>query len=320
MPYPRIERRLRDGDIVVLDGGIGTELERRGVPMDPEAWCGAAALNSGEVLEGIHLDYIAAGADIVTANTYASSRLMLELSGHGDRFEEINRAAIGAALRARDASGRRDVLIAGSISHRAPITVGSARPDRSRRPSVAAMEDALAELATLLRDEGCELILLEMMYNPELMEPAFAAATKSGLPVWAGFSARRGDDGRVLSFLPDADIPIEDLFRILERYDVAAAGLMHSQANVIGDAVDILRATFDGPLLAYPDSGYFRSPQWVFEEVIPPREFHRFSAGWVEQGVRIVGGCCGLSPDHIAALGPLKHRPETPTRRADTKF
>jgi len=276
--------------------------------MDPDAWCGPAALENAGVLEEIHRDYIAAGADIVTANTYASSRLMLGPAGFADRFEEINRVAIGAAHRARAASGRDDVLVAGSLSHMSPIFTGTGQQDPTRAPSDVEMAEAFAELALLLRDEGCDLILLEMMYRPERFRTAFQAAAETGLPVWAGFSARQREDGRVLSYAPEREIPFEDLVQVLGDFDVAAAGVMHTPSNVIGDAITILHAAFTGPLMAYPDSGYFKMPQWQFEDVIPPDELLRFASQWVESGVQIVGGCCGLSPEHIAALAPLKDR------------
>ena len=83
---------------------------------------------------------------------------------------------------------------------------------------------------------------------------------------------------------------------------------MHTPSDVVGDAVAILRRAFDGPLTAYPDSGYFKMPHWQFEDVIAPDELLRFATEWVANGVQIVGGCCGLSPEHIAALEPLKQR------------
>lgn len=306
MGYAGIERRLDAGGIVILDGGTGTELERRGVPMDPEAWCGSTTIDHLSVLETIHRDYIEAGADIITANTYASSRLMLAPAGFADRFEEINRAAIGAAHRARDASKREGIAVAGSLSNMLPMVDGSARPDLARAPGEVEMTDAFGELAMLHREEGCDLILLEMMYHPDRMAAAFRAATATGLPVWAGFSARRGPDGRILSFAPDKDIPFEDTVQVLAEFDVAAAGLMHTPSNMIGDALAILRDAFDGPLMAYPDSGYFKMPNWQFNEIIPPDDFRRFATEWVAAGVQVVGGCCGLSPEHIAAVAPLK--------------
>lgn len=308
MSYAKIETRLQHGGIVILDGGTGTELERRGVVMDPKAWCGPATLDNARVLEDIHRDYIAAGADIVTANTFASSRLMLEAAQVADQFEEINRTAVHAARRARDASGRSDVLVAGSISHMRPFVMDPGIQGPLPTPSEAEMASAFTELALLLRDEGCDLILLEMMCMPEPSSLAFNAALATGLPVWAGFSARRGADGQLLSFTGNQDIPFEDLVRILENFDVAAAGVMHTPAPLIGDALDILRPVFDGPLMAYPDSGHFTMPQWHFEDVIPPEELLGFATKWVEDGVQIIGGCCGLSPEHIASLSPLSTR------------
>ena len=84
--------------------------------------------------------------------------------------------------------------------------------------------------------------------------------------------------------------------------DVQAAGLMHSPSDVVGDALAILRGRFSGPLMAYPDSGYFRMPHWQFEDIIEPDVLVDFAKTWVDDGVQILGGCCGLSPKHIAAM------------------
>lgn len=306
MAYAEIEHRLQSGGVVVLDGGTGTELERRGVTMDLEAWCGPSSLENAILLQRIHEDYIAAGADIITANTYASSRLMLEPAGLADQLKEINSTAIAAALRARDASGRDDILIAGSLSHMCPMISGTSIVDSDNVPSSAKMADAFAELATLFLDQGCDLILLEMMYFPERMGLAFHAAKQTGLPVWAGFSVRRGKNGQVLSFASDREIPFEDIVQVLKEFDVDAAGVMHSPSDLTGEAIEIVRGVFNGPLTAYPDSGYFEMPHWQFKDVIPPAKLLQVASQWVEDGVQVVGGCCGLSPEHIAVLKTLK--------------
>ena len=133
MSYLDIKRRLDAGEIVVLDGGTGTELQRRGAQMDPSAWCGPASLNNSELLTQVHLDYIEAGADVITANTFASSRLMLTPAGFANRVEEINRIAVEAALRARDLatakSPSRKIAVAGSLSHMVPVAAGTAKVD-----------------------------------------------------------------------------------------------------------------------------------------------------------------------------------------------
>lgn len=308
MTYDTFQKQLDAGHVIILDGGTGTELERRGVPMNADAWCGAAALAHVDLLDAVHRDYIAAGARVVTANTFASSPLMLDAAGLGDRFDAINRAAVTAALRARDASKVADVLVAGSLSHMVPAGGGSWQSDPTRLPSERALRDSLFVLAELLRAAGCDLILLEMMHHPDRMAAAFDAAASTGLPVWAGFSARRGTDGAVLAFTRDADIPFAETVAILADYEVAAAGVMHSASDVTGDALAILRANFGGPLMAYPDSGYFKMPHWQFEDVITPDDFRAFAADWIADGVQIIGGCCGLSPAHIAAIAPLQGR------------
>ena len=126
--------------------------------MHPAAWCGPATLDNVEILESVHRDYISSGADIITTNTYASSRLMLAPAGCGDRFEEINRAAVTAAHEAREMSGRADVLVAGSLSHMCPIAAGTDRADADREPPAAVMRESFLELAMLLRESGCDLI------------------------------------------------------------------------------------------------------------------------------------------------------------------
>ena len=303
--YQDIRNRLKNGGLVILDGGTGTELERRGVEMNEKAWCGPATAGSAATLEEIHRDYIDAGADIITTNTFASSRLMLAQAGLAAHFEDINRAAVRAAMRARDQS-RKDCLVAGSLSHMSPVVAGSATTDRSRLVSRDEMAQAFGELAELLKEEGCDFILLEMMYDPERMAPAFEAAAASGLPVWAGFSVRRGTDNGILSFSQDRDIPFSEIIPILDQFEIEAAGVMHSPSNVVAEAIEILRARYPGPLMAYPDSGYFKMPHWQFENIIPPPELQRFATRWIEDGIQIIGGCCGLSPEHIAAVSPLK--------------
>jgi len=302
MSYATFEARLQSGGFVLLDGGTGSELEKRGASMHPEAWCGPATLEHADILEAVHRDYLAAGADVITANTYASSRLMLAAAGYGDRVAEINRAAVAAAQRAREASGRSDVLVAGSLSHMCPITADSDYPDPDRIPSADEMYGAFHELATLLREAGCDLIMLEMMYNPDRIPLAFEAALATGLPVWAGFAVRRGEQGEVLSFARDREIPLADILSPLTHSRVPVAGLMHSPADVIADATAELRQHHRGWLMAYPDSGFFRMPYWQFENVIEPQELVEFARSWIDDGVQVLGGCCGLSPAHIAAL------------------
>ena len=302
MAYQQLKQRLDDGEIIVLDGATGTELQRRGVSMDPAAWSGAATLDNDQLLTEIHADYIRAGSDVVTANTYASSRLMLTPAGLGDQVVEINERAVEAALRAREQTATTAVVaVAGSLSHMVPVSSGTAVVDASSVPSDQQMSDAFHELAGILKDSGVDHIMLEMMYNPVRTKLALDAALATGLPVWFGMSARRAGDGRVISYDLLDDHPLTAIAGLIPASGVDAAGLMHTGSEMIADALALVRPYFDGPLLAYPDSGYFEMPDWRFVDTIDPARLQQFFGEWIREGVRLIGGCCGLTIEHVEA-------------------
>ena len=94
--------RTRRRRAVIVDGGMGTQLQAEGVPMDDVAWSARANLEQPDVVQRIHEEYIRAGAEVIIANTYAASRAALEPAGLGGRVAEANRSAVRAALRARE--------------------------------------------------------------------------------------------------------------------------------------------------------------------------------------------------------------------------
>jgi S-methylmethionine-dependent homocysteine/selenocysteine methylase len=108
-------RKIKGGETGVLDGVTGTELERRGVPMDNAAWCAAALVTHPEPMRGVQEDYVRAGADVIITNTLPTSRHVLEPAGLGDRFRELNTLAVELAKQFRESVARRQVHIAGSI-------------------------------------------------------------------------------------------------------------------------------------------------------------------------------------------------------------
>src|SRR5438477_11502362 len=122
-------RRLAEGEVVLIDGGTGTELEARGVPMNGAVWCGVAVLNHRDGVRDVHEDYIRAGAEVIIANTFPSNRLALGPAGFGDQVVEINRRAVQAAREARDNAAERPVLIAGSLSPHSADGIPDPQPD-----------------------------------------------------------------------------------------------------------------------------------------------------------------------------------------------
>ena len=115
--YERLLGRLRSGARIMIDGGTGTEVERRGVPQLENAWNGGGTLSHPDIVRDIHEDYIRHGAEIVISNTFATSRNLLEDAGVPELFYDYNRRGIELAREARVAAGHRDVLVAGGISH-----------------------------------------------------------------------------------------------------------------------------------------------------------------------------------------------------------
>jgi S-methylmethionine-dependent homocysteine/selenocysteine methylase len=294
----RLDERLARGDVIVLDGATGTELERRGVPMDGQAWSATANLTHPDVVRGVHEDYIRAGADVVITNTFATARCHLEAAGLGERVAEVNRRAVELAREARDrASGGREVWVAGSMSTMAP------RADPARRPPVPRLSEMLREQGDILARAGVDLIVLEMMRDVDYAVGAVDAACATGLPVWVGFSCRRTVDGTVAMF---SGIRDELLFADVIAPVMARGGsllaVMHSEIGDTGPAIEVAKRHWQGPLAAYPESGYFTMPNWQFVDVIPPEDFAAHAAHWLGQGVQVLGGCCGLGPEHIRLL------------------
>ena len=120
--YEALLSKINSGQVAILDSGISTELERRGATMDDQVWSARVSIESFDVLVETHQAYIDAGADVITVNSYASSRLVLETAGLADEVRTINMKNIEAALLARERCGNNDVLIAGSISTQLPYT------------------------------------------------------------------------------------------------------------------------------------------------------------------------------------------------------
>jgi S-methylmethionine-dependent homocysteine/selenocysteine methylase len=298
-----IQRKLATDQTIILDGATGTELQRRGAPMDDAAWCAVATACHPELLRAIHEDYIRAGADIVTANTFASARHLLERAGIGERTAELQRLAVQLAREAVDrtaAEVARPVAVAGSLSTMRPVAKGTDRRDRTIELTSIPWAANLRESAELQAEAGADLLLLEMICDLEHGGIALEAACATGLPVWVGLSARQRGPGPLMSFR-DGGPPFADLIRHYAAQPIDVLGMMHTALSEIDEALRPLLAQSTMPVMAYPESGYFKAPDWQFAEV-EPEAFADAAIGWVGQGVRIVGGCCGLGPEHIAAL------------------
>ncbi len=294
-----IDKLLAD-EILIIDGGTGSELQRRGVAMDANAWSGAAALGHEALLREIHVDYIGAGAEVITANTFGTTRFVLASAGLDDEFERINRRAMRAARQAREDAAAGPVAIAGSLSCLPPGNDPVAYPEPREEL------DAYRELADLLAADGADLIALEMMEDTVHARMAMAAAVETGLPVWLGVSTRVSEAGDRLVGFDFPETPLADPLEALIPMQPAVVNVMHTPPEAVGPALNELKRRWDGPCGAYPELGDFEAPDWQFTQQLTPGEFVSLAAEWVRQGARLLGGCCGTLPEHILALKEAK--------------
>jgi homocysteine S-methyltransferase len=270
--------------------------------MHEAIWCAMATLSHGDLLREIHEDYIHAGADVITTNTFAASRTMLGSAGLGEQVPTVIRRAVAIAKEAREhAAARRPIAIAGSMSHMVPMMKGRDTRDPGRLPKATEVGANAREVAHLLGEAGVDLLLMEMMSDPELALPTIEAAMTTGLPVWVGISCRRLADRRLAAY-SRRELPLEDAIHAIVGARGHVFGIMHSPVDATTEALDLLRGRWAGPLMAYPESGYFEMPDWRFVGVIAPGAFAAQARAWAASGVQILGGCCGLGVDHIRAV------------------
>ena len=131
-----LDEKIHNGDVIILDGAIGSEIERLGGKMDQSAWCGTANVTDPDKVRAVHESYLRAGADVITTNTFATSRHMLEAAGYGDDTDAINRKAVELAKEAIDiVAPDHAVAIAGSMSNTLPWLPGTVGTDPSRIPT-----------------------------------------------------------------------------------------------------------------------------------------------------------------------------------------
>jgi len=306
--YEKIMKKVANGNVIVLDSGISTELERRGAKMRDTQWSGSVSIEAFDLLVDTHTAYIDAGADVITVNSYASSRLVLDNTKSEENFKEINRKNIEAALEAREKSGVKDILIAGSISHQASWQRDGTRVKAQIETQIPDCElhDAFNEMIGFHENGGVDFLLLEMMNIPYRMKPLFDCVSLSRLPVWCGFSAKRKTQNSEITSWHDENISFEEIVKLSLDYKFDVLGIMHTSVDLISDCIQIIKKHHSGAVMAYPDSGYFKSPNWQFSEVISPSELIEFALPWVDNGANIIGGCCGLGPEHTKQLASLK--------------
>ncbi len=294
-PYRRLESIWRRGGVVVLDGGVGSELQRVGFPVDRnvgELWGTVALLEAPQLAKEVHLRYVRAGADVITTHTWRIDGLSVD----GGTQREIARQAVEIAREAATELGRPETAIAFSIWPE-PL-----EPTHT------------SELAEAIVEAGPDLILAETVETipPDLRFPAFELLLEAGLPLWVAFrwtvdgppDLRRQGIPPYAGTLQDEDGSL--LVRAssaLQELGVSAVLINCIPRELIGGTLPLLRSATSLPLGVYPNVGTYRDPGWSFDDGVTPADYAADAVLWRDvEGAQIVGGCCGTTPEHIAAV------------------
>jgi S-methylmethionine-dependent homocysteine/selenocysteine methylase len=287
--------------ILILDGAMGTELKRHGVPLETPLWSAEALLRSPHVVRNIHFACLHAGADIITTNTFRTNVRTLERAGMEHRWEELNMKAMQLALEARERYiPSRPVLIAGGL---APVE-DCYRPDLV--PSDAQLLEEHTKQAELLSMLRADFLLVETMMTERESVIATRAAAATGKDVATSFVC--GSDGNLLSG--------EDIVAAARAVlDAGAVAVLINCVSARGilEPLSRLASSLDVPVGCYANVGNPTTDSTG--DLICDVDVEGFavaSLGWVAAGARLVGGCCGTTAEHIAALARL-HAPETLT-------
>ncbi len=292
--------RLTLPKLIVLDGATGSELDRRAVDVTLPLWSARALIDAPDVLFQIHTDYLRAGAEVITANTFRTHRRSLAKGGLGDQARAFTLRAVQIARQAIDQypeAGAR--FVAGSM---APLEDCYA-PELV--PAQAECEREHAEIARHLKEAGADLILVETMNTVREARAAAQAAIANGLPAIVSFVCDSA--GRLLSgeTVTEAVRAIAPLGAVGLAINCTPSATIHAPFAELCGALRSQPAPVKVAGL-YANIGHTDDVRgWVNTLDVAPLEYARLAAEWIELGANLVGGCCGTTPSHIAALRML---------------
>ena len=304
MSYNLINEKLNNGKLVILDGAMGSELEKSGAKMDKNLWCGTCSVEFPELVTKVHEDYIKAGADVITTNTYACTPISMKNYGLEKSIEEFNQKSVQVAKKAIKNS-KKDIALAGSVSASGSFY----------KLGIKAMIPGFKEQIKILKEEGVDLIILEAMSSQaDIVQAMIECSYKINIPVWLSISCVIDDktNNVMLGYNDTVDSPPEvyENFEIsLNRFSKLHKGpilIAHSDFDVTGKALDIANKNLNGILGVYPNTGYYEKPHWKFADDITPNDYLEYAKSWQKNGAQIIGGCCGLGVEEIKAISVLK--------------
>ena len=321
MPTRKIVERLKAGEVLLMDGGTGSELQRRGVDVLKgatdrlKAWSATSNIDDADVVQQVHQDYLRVGADIIISNNFWTTPNAMERIGLRDRWKEYATAAAENAVKAR-AAGNPEAYVAGGIAAPTLHARGGSEAPDVEQMGAEGFRKEYAEHAQILAEAGADVVLAEYVGYIADCVAAVDACAETGLPVFLGVR-HIGRDGTM-----QFGESLRDLADALAGHRVEAVLLMCSNPEAISSGLPIIVDAFDGPVGAYPNIGYnptgplanrpqltnqlpSAGPDILQTGAYQPMRLAEFAAEWKGMGAQIIGGCCASGPEHIMAMEPV---------------
>jgi S-methylmethionine-dependent homocysteine/selenocysteine methylase len=281
-------------ETLLLDGAMGTELERRGVNTNGPGWTSKAIIDHPDLIVQIHRDYIDAGAQIITANTFRTNPRAHLKGKH--TAEELTKRAIELAREATKASGKPDVLIAGSI---APAM--DSLPPQKVSLDDAALREEHGQMAGWIESSGADLILIETMNTVREAYLALVAAKQNTrLPI--AVSLVPGSTKQLIS-----STPLQDSVELLAKAGAEILMLNCQSLSIVTPMLGEFASLCSGAGVkwgVYPNASEIIEGKWqlVSHE---DHEFAAFAREARDNDVAIIGGCCGTTPGTTEAMATV---------------
>ena len=295
--FEKMQARLAAGETVLIDGGMGSEFERRGIS-SPKVWSGGPMITHPEVVREVHEEYIKAGAEVIITNSFSTGRDMLAVGGLEHKVAEANKMAIDMAVQARKNAGAEDsVVIAASVSTMSP-KLEAGIPVLYEK-ALETYREQLGELAK----GGPDVAVGEMLIRISDALAVIDVAKELGLPVWIGYSVVPVEGELYLGIEgKSGGVSLQEAMDAIKDKDIDAVFVMHTAVGETGPGLEIVKKNWSGTFGAYahfPDPG---GPRSSVPSGLNPAQYLEYAKEWRGQGASIIGGCCGTTPDHIQAL------------------
>lgn len=281
------EQKLTSQKMIIGDGAMGTSLQKEGLAPGeaPEKW----NITHPEKIIEVHASFLNAGSELIETNTFGASYVRLQQEGLESDFTALNQRAVQLAQKAAEAAGG-DIIVAGSVGPTGKML----QPLGDLKPREAF--SSYRRQISILAEEGVDVIIIETITALEEMEQALAAASEVDIPVIAQMNFQENKKTVM-------GIGVPEFVDLADEYGVEVIGTNCTPgAEITVSIIKEMKKNTDRPLSAFPNAGKPELREGTVYYPEQPEDFANYVPEFEKSGVRILGGCCGTTPETIKAV------------------